>query len=157
MRTIEVDLDVFSEIWAQRVGGESCENDVLRRLLLSGGTYEQHSRHDSRSGEGALSRTEVEVKTSENSTDSEVEGNEVVGKIRWVDDIKASLGALGGSASLHAIYKEVKGRRRAGGRSVPKTLEAVIRRTIEDHSSDSANFRGEDLFALVGRGEWALR
>lgn len=79
------------------------------------------------------------------------------GKIRWVDDVRASLVALGGSASLHAIYRDVEARRRKGNRSLPRTLEATVRRTLEDHSSDSANFRSADLFKNIGRGEWALR
>ena len=80
-----------------------------------------------------------------------------MGKIRWVDDVRAALRALGGSATLHEIYKATAARRREGNRSVPRTLEATVRRTLEDHSSDSANFRGADLFTNIGRGEWALR
>lgn len=77
--------------------------------------------------------------------------------VRWVDDVRSCMQALGGRASLHQIYKAVEDRRREAGRSVPESIEATIRRTLEDHSSDSANFRGADHFANVGRGEWALR
>ena len=80
-----------------------------------------------------------------------------MGKIRWVDDVFEAIRRLGGSATLHSIYKEVEMIRRNAGRSVPKSLDATIRRTLEDHSSDSANYRGSDLFANVGRGEWAIR
>ncbi len=80
-----------------------------------------------------------------------------MGKIRWVDDVFEAIRRLGGSATLHSIYKEVEKIRRNAGRSVPKTLDATIRRTLEDHSSDSANYRGTDLFTNIGRGEWAIR
>src|SRR3989338_7614904 len=68
--------------------------------------------------------------------------------------------AAGANQLSHSIYREVECIRREAGRSIPKTLEAVIRRTLEDHSSDSANYRGVDLFGLPeghGKGIWALR
>ena len=84
----------------------------------------------------------------------------ITGKIRWVDDVRLALVSLGGESSLNAIYKEVKKNRENAGRSLPKTLEAIVRRTLEDHSSDSQNFKGTDLFCLPsgkGNGIWALR
>lgn len=80
-----------------------------------------------------------------------------LGKIRWVDDVRAALVSLGGEASLNEIYKTVRRLRAEGGRSVPSSLAATIRRTIEDHSSDSENFRGNDYFQKVERGVWGLR
>lgn len=80
-----------------------------------------------------------------------------MGKIRWVDDVFEAIQRLGGTATLHSIYREVENIRRNAGRSVPKTLDATIRRTLEDHSSDSANYRGTDFFANIRRGEWAIR
>lgn len=77
--------------------------------------------------------------------------------MRWVDDIVTALKRLGGEASLDEIYRTTKAIRQGAGRSLPPTFEAVIRRTLEDHSSDSANYRAEDLFRLAGRGMWALR
>lgn len=158
MRQIEVDLDVFSAIWASRLPQESCENQVLRRLLLGGrGIYSVAPLQPQASSQPEFSRAPEEAKPSADGllhTDGE---EKALGKIRWVDDILAALRSLGGQASLHAIYKAVEKRRQDGGRTVPRTIEAVIRRTLEDHSSDSANFRGTDLFSLVGRGEWALR
>ncbi len=83
------------------------------------------------------------------------------GTVTWRDDVKATLSHLGGKASLHSIYREIKKERRNAGRSVPRTLEAVVRRTLEDHSSDSDNYRGGlDLFYMPegkGVGVWALR
>ncbi|WP_448581770.1 hypothetical protein [Thermaurantiacus sp.] len=170
MREILVSVDVFAAIWALRRPGEQTENDVLRRILgvkplvadsNRGLPVENPSaRLQERSALDIAPTIDdhLEGKSSELKGRVETFGGEVgMGKVRWVDDIHKAFYDLGGRASLHAIYKHVAAQRRAAGRSVPKTLEATIRRTIEDHSSDSANFRGVDLFAKVGRGEWALR
>jgi hypothetical protein len=81
--------------------------------------------------------------------------------ITWRDDVFDALKILGGKSDLGRIYKEVEGIRKATGRSVPPTLDAVVRRTLEDHSSDSRNYRGgPDLFYMPeghGAGVWALR
>lgn len=80
--------------------------------------------------------------------------------LRWCDDVKAALRELGGRASLDAIYREVEKIRRIGGRSMPRSFEAIVRRTLEDFSADSENFRGENWFAMAegkGGGVWALR
>ncbi|MFY9957233.1 hypothetical protein [Bradyrhizobium sp.] len=78
----------------------------------------------------------------------------------WRDDLRTALEQLGGQAPLHRIYDQVELIRKKAGRSVPRTIEAVVRRTLEDHSSDSANFRAADLFFMPegkGAGMWALR
>jgi hypothetical protein len=79
----------------------------------------------------------------------------------WRDDVHEALRGLNGRGSLDRIYRGVEQRRRLAGRSVPRTLEAIVRRTLEDHSSDSANYRGgPDLFFMPegrGAGIWALR
>ena len=78
----------------------------------------------------------------------------------WRDDVREGLHQLGGKAPLHKIYHKVEAIRKAAGRSVPRTLDAIVRRTLEDHSSDSDNFRGADLFFMPagrGAGIWALR
>ena len=158
MRQIDVDLDVFSAIWANRLPLETSENDVLRRILLEWRDPSTSEQPPSPTLPASpTSSVGAEVKTSKLQPKPETREESAMGKIRWVDDIEAALRTLGGRASLHSIYKAVEVRRREGGRSVPKTIDAVIRRTLEDHSSDSANFRGADIFALVGRGEWALR
>lgn len=158
MRHIEVDLDVFSAIWARRTHNESNENEVLRRLLIvDEGVDPASSESPLGTPESSLLTAEDEVKTSKDQLKPQPKMEKTMGKIRWVDDIETALRALGGRASLHAIYKAVEKRRRDGDRSIPRTIDAVIRRTLEDHSSDSANFRGKDVFALVGRGEWELR
>jgi hypothetical protein len=78
----------------------------------------------------------------------------------WRDDVRTALLRLGGRASLHRIYREVEAIRKLASRSIPPTLDATVGRTLEDHSSDSANFRGADLFCMPegkGAGVWALR
>jgi hypothetical protein len=67
-----------------------------------------------------------------------------------------ALRTLGGEASLSEIYACVAHQRSP----LPKTWQAIIRNTIESHSSDSDNFRSEDLFYSSGgrgSGRWGLR
>lgn len=75
----------------------------------------------------------------------------------WDDDIVTALTNLGGSANYDNIYAEVE-RIRA---DLPQTWKAIIRRRIQDLSSDSAGFKnGDDLFFSVeglGSGVWGLR
>ena len=79
----------------------------------------------------------------------------------WRDDVHAALKGLGGRSHLNGIYREVKTTRGAAGRTVPVSLEATVRQTLEFHSSDSSNYRsGPDLFCMPegkGAGVWALR
>ena len=159
MKQIEVDIDVFAAIWALRKPTESTENAVLRRLLLREPRDEPLADAESPPAQAALSSaTPALEKTSVPIFSSGTPEREApMGKVRWVDDVRLALRDLGGRASLQTIYGKVQKQRRSGNRSVPRTLEAVIRRTLEDHSSDSANFKGEDIFALLGRGEWGLR
>jgi hypothetical protein len=58
-------------------------------------------------------------------------------EITWRDDVVEALGRLGGRARLHQIYAEVQRARREAGRSLPPSLEAVVRKTLEENSSDS--------------------
>jgi len=74
----------------------------------------------------------------------------------WKDDIVDALRDLGGEASLSDIYTRVAQARAP----LPQTWQAIIRNVIESHSSDSDNFRGEDLFYSsggLGNGRWGLR
>ncbi|MEW6180948.1 MAG: hypothetical protein AB1522_13595 [Chloroflexota bacterium] len=72
----------------------------------------------------------------------------------WVEDIVQALKNLGGQATLNQIYDEVK---RIRTEPLPANYQASIRERIEAHSSDSANFKGKDLFRRVAKGVWALR
>ncbi|MBD1914834.1 MULTISPECIES: HNH endonuclease [Cyanophyceae] len=75
----------------------------------------------------------------------------------WDHDIVTALSNLGGSASYDAIYAEIDRLRD----NLPQTWKAVVRRRIQDLSSDSAGFKnGDDLFFSVkglGSGIWGLR
>lgn len=150
MRTIEIDTDVFALIWAERRPLEETENEILKRVLeekkVAGDVVTLSPQAKL---EGKTSNPLLNIKHDRKE--------ESMGKIRWVDDVRVALQSLGGHGTLHNIYKLVEKRRQEGNRSTPKTLEAIIRRTLEDHSSDSANFRGVDLFQLLGRGEWGVR
>lgn len=72
--------------------------------------------------------------------------------------IVQALRNLGGKGSLDEIYAEFE---RVSGTVLTSTRKAGIRKNIEDHSSDSLNYKGrEDLFYLVyglGKGTWGLK
>lgn len=169
MRSIDVETSVFALIWALRTDGEESENEILSRVLpdymsikdsgakrLAAESGDANSRAESFQQQIGFSES-LEVKSSEKTLGQTIEKETPMGKIRWVDDVFEAIRRLGDSATLHSIYKEVEMIRQNAGRSVPRSLDATIRRTLEDHSSDSANYRGTDLFANVGRGEWAIR
>jgi hypothetical protein len=75
----------------------------------------------------------------------------------WDEDIVTALENLGGAAQYKDIYSEIKKLRT----NLPKTWKDVVRRRIQDLSSDSAGFKnGQDLFYAVdgiGGGAWGLR
>jgi hypothetical protein len=65
---------------------------------------------------------------------------------------------LGGKAHYASLYKEYE---RLDETSLTPSGKAAIRKVIEDHSSDSQNYKGkDDLFYSVegvGKGVWGLR
>lgn len=65
---------------------------------------------------------------------------------------------LGGKGTYSEIYKEFE---RLSGTILTPGRKAGIRKAIEDHSSDSMNYKGrDDLFYSVyglGNGTWGLR
>jgi Protein of unknown function DUF262/Protein of unknown function (DUF1524) len=82
------------------------------------------------------------------------------GEGTWRDDVHLALRRLGGKAHLDEIYREVKVVREEGSRSVPPSLDAIVRRVLEENSSDTKSFRGLfDIFSLSskGSGTWALK
>ena len=66
-----------------------------------------------------------------------------MGKIRWVDDVFEAIRRLGGSATLHSIYKEVEMIRQNAGRSVPKSLEATLPAVLRSDQQGNSD-GGED-------------
>lgn len=78
----------------------------------------------------------------------------------WRSDIVAALKLLGGSAHLDAIYSKVRELRSESGRSLPPSYKALVRKNLEQHSSDSDAFtRRFDIFQASdkGSGMWAIR
>lgn len=65
---------------------------------------------------------------------------------------------LGGKAAYSQLYEEYEN---VSGIILTPGKKAGIRKNIEDHSSDSMNYKGkEDLFYSVygvGNGTWGLR
>lgn len=138
MRTIEISTDVFSLIWAARQPGEESEDQILLRILLN--------------------KQPREPKAATRPAPSTKPKGE---KVLWRDDIVDALRRLGGEADLHEIYRVVTDIRDEAGRSLPPSVDAVIRRELENNSSDSESFTGHrNLFRSVngiGGGRWALR
>ena len=75
----------------------------------------------------------------------------------WEDDIVSALTGLGGTGPYMQIYKGVASLRT----DLPSSWKAMVRRHIQDRSSDSVGFkRRTDLFFSVeglGHGVWGLR
>ena len=75
-----------------------------------------------------------------------------------LDDIILAFRKCGGSAPYAALYDAYE---KITGRTLTPGVKAGIRKCIEDHSSDSANYKGkENLFYSVegkGKGVWGLR
>lgn len=138
MRTIEISTDVFSLIWAARQPDEETEDQILLRVLSNG--WPMHP-----------------VKKPKATVTPRKSG----AKVLWRDDVVDALTRLGGEADLHEIYGAVTEIRQDAGRSLPLSAEAVIRRELENNSSDSEAFTGHrNLFRSVngiGGGRWALR
>jgi len=82
-------------------------------------------------------------------------------RILWRDDVKTALEQLGGIAPLVRIYEQVRSIRRAAGRRIPPSHDAIVRRELEYNSSDSESFTGRfNWFTAVegiGAGIWGLR
>jgi Mrr N-terminal domain len=123
-------------------------NDLVKEFLLAGN-----------SERGVWELTEL----GRNYAQS-IENNEGpdASSTTWRDDIERALDVLdrGGGAGLHQIYEAVRKIRKTAGRSVPTSLEATVRRTLEDNCSNSENFRGIDVFYMPqgkGAGIWGLR
>ena len=76
---------------------------------------------------------------------------------KWLEDIIQALENHGGLAAYADLYGEIE---RIRTSPLPATWTAIVRQTIESHSSDSANFNGKDIFYSVeglGGGVWGLR
>ena len=74
-----------------------------------------------------------------------------------LESIKKAFVNLDGEAKYEDLYPEIKKIRLNQNLSLSSQWKASVRRTIEDHSSDSANYRGNDVFQKLGYGYWGLR
>lgn len=75
----------------------------------------------------------------------------------WLADIINALENLGGMAEYSDLYAEIRKLRNI---PLPQSWTAIVRRTIEQHSSDSEAFNGKDIFYSVngiGNGVWGLK
>jgi hypothetical protein len=79
----------------------------------------------------------------------------------WLEDITSALRHLGGTAKYADLYAEIQNSREA---ELSTAWQEIVRRTIQNHSSDSrafiGNSNGKDLFFAVegiGKGIWGLR
>lgn len=76
----------------------------------------------------------------------------------WVDDISQALINLGGWGHYAQIKEEIQSIRQ---NNLSENWQAVLRRTIQQYSSDSQSYLGrEDLFYSVdgiGKGVWGVR
>jgi hypothetical protein len=54
----------------------------------------------------------------------------------WVQDIVSALENLGGTAHYGDLYEEVS---KIRGGELPRSWQAIIRQSVESHSSDSRN------------------
>ncbi len=81
-------------------------------------------------------------------------------QMTWLADVVHTLENLGGEAHYSAIYPEAEKVRKKRGATWPTSAKAIIRRTLEEQSSDTESFKGEDLFYSakgIGSGSWGLR
>ena len=133
MRPISISTPVFSAIWARRMDGEESEDQILSRIL------------------GVSQKSQLQLRS--------LNGKQQ--KMRWIDDVLQAFDELGGEAPLHVLYDKVRTIRAAAGRTLPTTTDAIVRREVENHSSDSEAYLGKrDLFYApngIGAGIWALR
>jgi len=79
-------------------------------------------------------------------------------EIRWIEEIVKAIEELGGEANYPEIYGWFE---KNTERELPPSWKAIIRRNIEENSSDSTAFLGKNnLFYSVGglgSGKWGLK
>lgn len=78
----------------------------------------------------------------------------------WNDDVLAAMRQLNSPAQISTIYVEVRKIRKNSGKSLPPSTNAIIRRVLEEHSSDSDSFKYDDLYKMSygkGEGYWEIK
>lgn len=98
------------------------------------------------------------VATRNRTPASNDEGTEAT---TWRDDVYAALKGIGEPATLYEIYQHTRRIREKRGVVLPTNASAIIRKVLEENSSDSTSYKGRyDLFKSVkgiGSGIWELR
>lgn len=77
----------------------------------------------------------------------------------WLTILIETYNELGGVANYQSVYPIAKRIRQERGGSWTAEAHATIRRTVEDNSKDSENFKGREVFYSVkgiGKGTWGL-
>lgn len=166
-RPILLSPNVIHIIWSLWKDGDPDEDAILRRVLtnVQGHTTQSETALNAPLEENIHGQKEENEYETHMRPSHEEEGKMAekwntpqLGKVRWVDDIRAALLGLGGEADLATIYQVVEQVRRDGGRTIPKSLDATIRQSIEAHCPTSDNFRenNEKYFEHVARGRYRL-
>lgn len=79
----------------------------------------------------------------------------------WSDDVLEAMENIAGPASYDQIYRQVKEVRLGSGRSWPENAEAIVRREIQQASSDAVSWKGQkdNYFSVAGLGQgiWSIR
>jgi hypothetical protein len=149
MRQIAVDTDTFSLIWAARRPGEESENAIISRVFKQESAAK--TRVDSDGGKPLPKpASDASRKQVANLRDG-----------YWWQVVHYSLESLGKPSTLSDIYKVVISVCKECGRKMPTEIEATVRGTLEDNSSDSERFKQvRDVFCMPegsGAGVWGLR
>jgi len=141
MKTIDVSVNVFAAIWANRLDDEVSENDILSRIL-------------------GLKMQSIKTK-DEYPTENDRGKDNQPDSTSWKDILVWSLKELGGEAKLENIYDKSREGRIRLGMEITKQHNASARECLESHCSESDKFRNKvDLFAMPkgkGKGYWALK
>lgn len=75
-------------------------------------------------------------------------------KRSWLEDIILAFFELGWDAQYEELYPVIE---KIRAEHLTPEWKASVRRTIEDHSSDSENYKGKDIFKRLGLGHWSVR
>jgi hypothetical protein len=145
IRTIELHVDTFAELWKQRRPEENSEDQIIRRLLnMMEETYEPSDAIRAAS-EASLGIGSSDLPPSK----------------QWKPLLVWTLQKLGGRASLADIYRVSREGRRALGYRTTPNHDASARECLESHCLESEKYRQrENLFCMPegkGAGIWALR
>ena len=166
-RPILLSPDVIHKIWAVWKDGDEDEDAILRRVLVA--QMGPQSRHEP--AVNIMQETKTDVSNEEKAYETVEErgyseegqmgsrrNSPLLGKVRWVDDVRQALLNNGGEADLARIYIDVERLRRDFGRTTPKSLEATVRQAIEAHCPTSDNYREGNgkYFEHVARGRYRL-